>query len=67
MRKLRLFVSECRELRWIKEENRSEGLWMERTYKDLRMESDTDHKLVASLQMQGRDPKGCQVGGEVVM
>lgn len=40
-------------LRWIKEENRSGGLWMERKYEDLFMEPETDHKLVASLQMQG--------------
>lgn len=54
-------------LRWIKEENRSGALRTERKYKDLCMESETDHKLVASLQMQGRDPKGCQEEGEVVM
>lgn len=33
-------------LRWIKEENRSGGLWMERKYKDLFMEPETNHELV---------------------
>lgn len=38
---------------------------MERKYKDLYMEAETDHKLVASLQAQGREPEGCQEEGEV--